>query len=186
MWRYLVVALLLAGCTSQPIHPPVEPKVPPSPTEDRQVVVTPDIEPIKISHFFGDSTQYLIAVTENDEIEIIYHRGGAIPIQEAANELHRLTGKTARVVGRCISACTMMIIEPTLSWTCEARFGFHGVSYYRGGMPVYSEEETEKMAKKYYPTKLREKLNEVGALDGLDLTFLTGQEVSDLTGKGCE
>lgn len=86
----------------------------------------------------------VLAVTAHSQMavamDVTNDMGGSI--QERLEQVQRLTaqGTPVRIVGTCVSACTLYLGVPTSCVFPNARLGFHGPSTRLQGIPLPREE----------------------------------------------
>ena len=189
--KALWLAILLSGCggSPEPVKPAPAPlKQAPQPVKPQSDLI--DVEttaPDRVYLFEGNSDYYRQTLPDYDRMVIFEHRGGRVWVQQVANQLHIRDAKTAHVPGYCISACTMLFeAGPLFTWSCGSQFGFHAAS-------VPGPEPGQRIIHKgatldvedTYPIELFAELNATGAMAKLEITYLTGQQISDATGIPC-
>jgi hypothetical protein len=81
------------------------------------------------------------------------------PVSQRINKVEQLraAGTQVRILGTCVSACTLYLGLPNTCVSSSARLGFHGPSTPMRGLPLPREEferVTRQMAG-YYPGQIR-------------------------------
>jgi hypothetical protein len=83
--------------------------------------------------------------------------GGAVSQRIAKVEQLRAAGTRVRIIGTCVSACTLYLGLPNTCVVPTARLGFHGPSTRLKGIPL-PRQEFERVSRQmatYYPGQLR-------------------------------
>jgi hypothetical protein len=83
--------------------------------------------------------------------------GGAVSSRIAKVEQLRAAGIQVRILGTCVSACTLYLGLPNTCVAISARLGFHGPSTRLKSIPL-PRQEFERISRQmatYYPSKIR-------------------------------
>ncbi|WP_050521652.1 hypothetical protein [Pseudorhodobacter wandonensis] len=83
--------------------------------------------------------------------------GGAVSSRIAKVEQLRAAGIQVRILGTCVSACTLYLGLPNTCVATSARLGFHGPSTRLKSIPL-PRQEFERISRQmatYYPGKIR-------------------------------
>lgn len=99
----------------------------------------------------------LMAATTATALDIRNDLGGAVSQRIAKIEHLRAAGTKIRIVGTCVSACTLYLGLPNTCVAPTAQLGFHGPSTRLKGIPL-PRQEFERISRQmasYYPSRIR-------------------------------
>lgn len=97
-------------------------------------------------------------------------------------------GARVRIVGTCISACTLLLGVPDACVTPTARLGFHGPSTRKNGLPL-PREEYERVSlqmARLYPPQIRNWFMTTARKTTGDYILISGQTAIAMGARACD
>lgn len=129
----------------------------------------------------------LIAPAQAMALVVTRDMGGSV--RERIAQVNRLTarGTEVRIVGTCVSACTLYLGVPNACVTPTARLGFHGPATRVKGLPL-PRAEYERISLQMaalYPPALRAWFLSEARLETASYIVITGQQAISLGARRC-
>ncbi len=129
----------------------------------------------------------LLAANPATALDIRNDLGGAVSQRIAKIEHLRAAGTRIRIVGTCISACTLYLGLPNTCVTPTAQLGFHGPSTRLKGIPL-PRQEFERISRQmasYYPSRIRGWFMSEARMRTIGYYSLSGAEAIAMGARAC-
>lgn len=130
----------------------------------------------------------LTAAAETANAMIVTHdMGGSVRERLSEVESLRASGTEVRIVGTCVSACTLLLGVPTTCVTPSARLGFHGPSTRRNGLPLprAEYERVSLQMAQLYPPRIREWFMSKARKVTGDYILMSGRDAIAMGARAC-
>lgn len=114
--------------------------------------------------------------------------GGSVAQRIDRVEKMRVSGTKVRILGTCVSACTLYLGLPNTCVSPKARLGFHGPSAALPGLPLPREvfDRVSLQMAGYYPGQLRGWYLAKGRLRTEGHYTMTGAQVITMGARACD
>lgn len=119
--------------------------------------------------------------------DVRHDLGGSIRVRLAEIDALRARGERVRILGTCVSACTLYLGLPDTCVAPSARLGFHGPSAATRGLPLPRREfeRVSAIMAGHYPARLRRWFWTEGRMRTDGYVTLSGAEVIRLGARAC-
>lgn len=114
--------------------------------------------------------------------------GGSVRERIVQVEHLSRTGAEVRIVGTCISACTLLLGVPNACVTPSARLGFHGPSTRNSGLPL-PRDEYERISLQManlYPPQIRNWFMATARKTTGDYIVMSGETAIAMGARACD
>ncbi|MBC2835104.1 hypothetical protein H7F16_06260 [Gemmobacter straminiformis] len=97
-------------------------------------------------------------------------------------------GTEVRIVGTCVSACTLLLGVPTACVAPQARLGFHGPSTRKRGLPLPRDEYERVSAEmaSLYPPQIRRWFMTTARKTTGDYILISGRDAIAMGARACD
>lgn len=147
------------------------------------------------AHLSGTLKTLIIAValgtsglaTPVTALDVRNDNGGSVEARVAEVERLRSQGVRVRILGTCLSACTLYLGLPNTCVSPGAKLGFHGPSTRHAGLPLpHSEfERLSAVMASYYPGEIRNWFWQEARMRTKGLYTISGAQAIRMGARAC-
>lgn len=121
-------------------------------------------------------------------LDVRHDMGGSVAQRIARVEQLRSAGTEVRILGTCVSACTLYLGLPKACVAPGARLGFHGPTTPIEGLPLPREtfDQVSLQMARYYPGEIRSWFMAEARMKTGDYYTISGTQAIAMGARACE